>query len=175
MEKYIVKLDKEERKYLSSLTKTGKHAASKILHARILLACDEGDHTDTESTKSIKAIAKELDICDKTITRLRKRFVEEGLEVALLRKKHPRRRACKITGDEEAQLITICCSSPPEGRCRWTLKLLSDRLVALEIVESVSPATIGRALKKMNLSRGRNENGVSQKPMPNTFVKWKTF
>jgi transposase len=150
MEKYTVKLTEEERKNLLSLIKTGKHAASKILHARILLASDEGDYVDSESIKTDEEVAKLFDISEKTVKRVRKRLVEEGLEAALLRKKHARTRPRIITGEEEAHLISLCCSSPPEGRNRWTLKLLSDRLVRLEVVERVSPATVGRVLKKTN-------------------------
>lgn len=150
MEKYTVKLTKEERENLLSLTKTGKHAASKILHARILLASDEGDYAASELIKTDKETAKLLDIAEITVQRVRKRLVEEGLEAALLRKKHVRTRPRKITGEEEAHLIAICCSSPPPGRKGWTLKLLSDRLVSMEVVESISPATVSRALKKTN-------------------------
>ena len=150
MEKYTVKLSQEERKNLLSLMKTGKHAASKILHARILLACDEGEYADSQSIKTDKEVAKLFDIIELTVHRIRKCLVEEGLEAALSRKKHVRTRPRKIMGEEEAHLIALCCSSPPEGRKGWTLKLLSDRLVSMEVVESVSPATISRALKKTN-------------------------
>jgi transposase len=150
MEKYTVKLTQEERENLSSLTKTGKHAASKILHARILLACDEGEYADSQSIKTDKEVAKLFDIIELTVHRIRKRLVEEGLEAALSRKKHARTRPRKIMGEEEAHLIALCCSSPPEGRKGWTLKLLSDRLVSMEVVESISPATVSRVLKKMN-------------------------
>lgn len=150
MEKYTVKLTEEERKNLLSLTKTGKHAASKILHARILLSCDEGDYEDNEPLKTDKEVAKLLGVDETTVKRVRKRLVEEGLEAALLRKKHAQTRPRKIMGEEEAHLIAICCSSPPEGRKGWTLKLLSDRLVSMEVVESISPATVSRVLKKMN-------------------------
>ena len=150
MEKYTVKLTQEERENLSSLTKTGKHAASKILHARILLACDEGEYADSQSIKTDKEVAKLFDIIELTVHRIRKCLVEEGLEAALSRKKHVRTRPRKIMGEEEAHLIALCCSSPPEGRKGWTLKLLSDRLVSMEVVESISPATVSRVLKKMN-------------------------
>lgn len=151
MEKYIVKLTKEERENLLSLTKTGKHSAYKILHARILLESDEGDCIDRESIKTDKEAAKLLDIDEKTVIRLRKRFVEEGLEASLARKAHSRTRTRKIMGEEEAYLIAICCSNPPEGRSRWTLKLLSDQLMEMEVIESVSPATVGRTLNKNEL------------------------
>lgn len=174
MEKYTVKLTKDEQQSLSSLVKTGKHAASKILHARILLTVDEGEFADVRVLKTDKGIAHFFNINPSTLYRLRKRFVEEGLEAALLRKKHFRTRPRKMTGEQEAHLVALCCASPPEGRSRWTLKLLSSRLVQLEIIENISPATVGRVLKKMNLSHGRSENGAFQKPMPNLFGKWKT-
>jgi len=151
MEKYTVKLTKEEREDLSSMTKTGKYAASKILHARVLLASDEDDHINPELIKTDKEVAQLLDINESTVKRVRKRLVEEGLEAALLRKEHSRRRHSKILGEEEAHLIALCCSPPPEGRSKWTLKLLSDQLVRLEVVESVSPSTIGRVLKKKRI------------------------
>jgi transposase len=140
----------------------------------ILLESDEGSHTDPQSIKTTLEVSKSLGVSEKTVTRLRKRFVEEGLEAALLRKKHSRTKPRKMTGDQEAHLVALCCSAPPEGRSRWTLKLLSSRLVQLEIIENISPATVGRVLKKMNLSHGRSGSGVFQKPMPSLFGKWKT-
>lgn len=151
MEKYIVKLTKEERENLISLPKTGKHAASKILHARILVESDEGDYINIDSIKTTHEVSELLDVSEKTVTRVRKQFVEEGLEAALLRKKHSKTRPRIITGEEEAHLIATCCSSPPEGRSRWTLRLLSDRLVEMKVIESVSPSTVGRTLKTNDL------------------------
>lgn len=173
MKKYTVKLTKEEQQTLTSLVKTGKRAASKILHARLLLTVDEGEFADVRSIKTDKEIAHFFGINPSTFYRLRKRFVEEGLEAALLRKKHTRTRPRKMTGEQEAHLVSLCCSPPPEGRSRWTLKLLSNRLIQLEIIDTISPATVGRVLKKMNLNRGRSGNGASRKPMPNLFGKWK--
>ncbi len=150
MEKYIVKLTLEERNNLVTFTRKGKHAASKILHARILLEADEGEHIDLVDRKIDKQIASLLQINESTVMRVRKRFVLEGLESAISRKTHSRTRTRIIQGDEEAHLIAICCSQAPEGRARWTLNLLSDKLVEMEIVESVSASTIGRVLKKTN-------------------------
>ncbi len=148
MEKYIVKLTKAERKDLLSLIKKGKTAAYKLTHARILLAAD-ADRAKSRG-KTDKEIAEELHVGTKTVQRIRKQLVEEGIEAAVSRKPLSRTRPRRINGKEEAHLIALCCSSPPEGRSRWTLKLLSDRMVEMDIVDSVSPATIGRALKKMN-------------------------
>lgn len=148
MEKYIVKLTQEERSDLLSLIKKGKASAPRLTHARILLEADEGAYANNKKTDY--QIAEQLHVGLKTVKRRRKQFVEEGLEAALSRKPHLKTREKKISGEEEAHLIAICCSVPPEGRSRWTLKLLSSRMVELEIVDSISPATVGRALKKMN-------------------------
>ena len=149
MKKYIVKLNKEERQNLLSLIKKGKAAAYKLTHARILLEADEAEKTRKKKTDI--EIAGLLYTSAKTVKRIRKRFVEEGMEIALSRRPYSKTRIPKINGEVEAHLIALSCSSPPEGRSRWTLKLLSDRLVEMEIVDSVSSATVGRALKKNEL------------------------
>lgn len=120
MEKYIIKLTLDERNNLVNLTRTGKHAASKILHARILLEVDEGQHADFAGKTTDKAIAARLHVNESSVKRIRKRFVFEGLQAALSRKPHSRTRPRTIQGDEEAHLIAICCSQAPEGRARWT-------------------------------------------------------
>ena len=143
--KYIVTLTTEERTYLRDLISKGKSAALKQRHARILLKTDqgpEGEHWTDE------AIQRALDVHPATVERLRKRFVEEGLEAALKRKEQKNRKAKKIDGQVEAQLVALTCGEPPEGRKRWTLQLLADRLVALEIVDSVSPEAVRQTLKK---------------------------
>ena len=157
--KYIIRLTEEERKELTGITRTGKHAASKILHAKILLEADAGQFST--QNKNDAQIAIYLGIGTRTVERVRMRCVEEGLESALKRKSRVQNYSSKISGDEEAHLIALCCSEPPEGRSRWTLKLLANQLVELEVMESVSPATVGRALKKTNLNRGRRRNGAS--------------
>ena len=149
MEKYIVKLNKEERQNLLSLIKKGKAAAYKLTHARILLEADEAEKTRKKKTDI--EIAGLLYTSAKTVKRIRKRFVEEGMEIALSRRPHSKTRIPKINGEVEAHLIALSCSSPPEGRSRWTLKLLSDRLVEMKIVDSVSSATVRRAFKKNEL------------------------
>ena|SRR5690242_14287324 len=148
MEKYIVKLTQEERETLLSMLKKGKASANKLMHARVLLEADE--NVDAIKKKTDEEISKQLHVSTKTVARIRKQFVEEGLEVALLRKPHTNPKSRKINGDQEAHLISLCCSKPPEGRNRWTLKLLANRLVELEIVDSVSPVIISRVLKKTN-------------------------
>lgn len=146
MEKYVVRLSEEERTNLLGLIKKGKSAAYKLTHARILLEADE----DNGPIKTDKTIAEQLHVGLKTVKRVRQRFVEEGMDAALSRKPHSRTRPKVLNGEEEAHLIALACSSPPEGRARWTLKLLSDRLVEMEVVDAVSAATVGRTLKKTN-------------------------
>ena len=146
MEKYIVKLTKEERAELLSLIKKGKAAAYKLTHARILLGVDESEHNEQPQTDL--AISKILHVDIKTVKRIRKRCVEEGVDAAILRKRHRKTKPRKLDGEAEAHLVALCCSRPPEGRVRWTLKLLSERLISLEIVDSIAPSTVGKTLKK---------------------------
>ena len=146
MEKCIVKLSKEERFELLDLIRVGKKSANKLMHARVLLSTDAND-TDLKQ-KTDEEIAKEMYISSKTVARIRQRFVHEGLESALSRRPHANPRPRKMDGEQEAHLVALCCSTPPEGRSRWTLKLLANKLVALEIVDTVSPATLCRVLKK---------------------------
>jgi transposase len=146
MDKYIVKLTAEERTELLILIRVGKKAANKLMHARILLSADENDTKLKQKTD--EEISSEMHVSSKTVARIRQRFVEEGLESALSRRPHANPKSRKIDGEQEAHLVALCCSIPPEGRSRWTLKLLANKLIALEIIDSVSPTTIGRVLKK---------------------------
>lgn len=148
--RYIVDLTSKERKYLQQLVKKGKVAGYKIRHAQMLLKADQGPYGPAWPDQRI-AEAFGSDVA--TVERLRKRFVEEGLEPALERKKR-QNYTCKLDGDAEAHLIAIACSQPPKGRSRWTLRLLADRLVELSVVDSVSHMTVSRTLKKTNLSLG---------------------
>lgn len=146
MDKYIVKLTKEEREELLTLIRIGKKAANKLMHARVLLSADEND--SELKPKTDEEIAREMHICSKTVARIRQRFVEEGMESALSRRPHANPKGRKIDGDQEAYLVALCCSTPPEGRSRWTLKLLANKLIELEVVDSVSAVTVSRVLKK---------------------------
>lgn len=144
MEKFRVTLTAAERLGLEKLTTTGRTAARRILHARILLLAD----TRGESHHD-EAIADTLDCSLRTVRRVRRQFVTEGLSVAIARKAQPARPdKIKIRGDVEQRLITLACSDPPEGRCRWTLRLLGDELVALGFVRCISTETVRTALKK---------------------------
>jgi transposase len=149
--KYVVRLTAEEREYLIELTKKGKVSAKKITHARILLRADvskAGENLKDEAIKDLEHISS------KTVCRIRQLFVEEGLEAALNRKPHKRVKPRSLDGEQEAKLVAICCSQPPEGRARWTLKLLSNQLVEMKVVESIASETVRQTLKKMNLSLG---------------------
>ena len=144
--RYIVRLEPEERERLQRLVSVGRAAARKLTHARVLLQSDESTAGPGWPDKQI---ADGLGIATRSVERIRQRFVEEGLESALDRKKQcrpPRERI--LDGAKEAKLVAVCCSKPPEGRRRWTLKLLSDRLVELNVVESISYETVRRTLKK---------------------------
>jgi transposase len=145
--KYVVNLSKEEKEQLEELTSKGHSAARKLRRAHILLLADEG-------LKDVE-IAKALNAAVTTVERVRKRFVEEGLEAAL--SERPRiggalRR--KLDGKGEAYLVALACSEAPEGRNRWTMQLLADRLIEVGLVEEISEETVRRALKKGMLSRG---------------------
>jgi transposase len=151
MNKYKVTLTAEERGQLHDLIRAGKAAAKKLTHARILLKADAAEGGPAWPDERI---AEAVDVSTDTIGRVRQRFVEEGLEAALVRKKQDRpSRERTLDGRAEARLIALACSAPPAGRKAWTLRLLADRLVELEIVETVSHETVRRVLKKTNSSR----------------------
>lgn len=148
--RYRVDLTLEERGELKGLVSKGKSSALKQTRARILLMCDESEGrkwTDAE-------VAEALSAGTATVGRVRRRFVEEGLEAALNRKEQKRRKAKVLDGEAEARLVAIACGDPPEGRATWTLRLLADRLVELEVVESVCPETVRKTLKKTVSSPG---------------------
>ncbi len=143
--KYHIRLTTDEQQELKALVSRGRNAAYKQTHARILLMSDEsradGGMKDTD-------ISGALGVGLSTVERIRRRCVEEGIESALNRRKQLRRRQKVLDGEGEARLVAIACSEPPSGRAKWTLKLLADRLVECEIVESVSTETVRRVLKK---------------------------
>lgn len=142
MKTYIVTLTNDERETLNKLISAGKGAARRIAHARILLKADQG-LTD-------EAIIEAVEVSRSTVERVRKRFVEEGLEAALDPRRPEKPRQRKLDGRQEAQLIALACSAPPPGRARWTLCLLADKMVELEYVDSLSYETVRRTLKKTN-------------------------
>ena len=149
--KYIVTLTQEERPMLQAMLSRGKAAARKLVHARILLKADAGSGGPGWTDEQI---AEGLEVGRATVERVRKGFVEEGLEAALVRRKPRRHYRRKLDGDGEAHLIALACQKAPEGRSRWTLRLLADRMVQLEYVDQVSYQTVRRTLKKTNLNLG---------------------
>ena len=157
MKRYIVTLTEEERKFLTELTSKGRHRSQKVLNALILLACDKGKYQHLRSTNA--EISKVLNTSMRKIDRVKKRFVTSGLDVALNGKKSVRIYEKKADGDFEAHLVALSCSDPPEGFARWSLRLLADKVVELNYIDSISHETVRRVLKKTNLSPGSVKNG----------------
>lgn len=149
--RYVVTLTDEEHRSLRALVSSGKGAARKLTHARILLKADAGRGGPAWTDA---AISEGVDVGTATVERVRKRFVEEGLEAALVPARSNRVYKRKLDGDGEAHLIALACSESPEGRSRWTLELLADRMVALREVDSLSYQTVRRVLKKTKSSPG---------------------
>jgi Homeodomain-like domain len=148
MKKYIVRLEADERTQLEQLISAGKASAHRIRHANILLAVDESAQ-GPKLTDQI--VAKTLHVSVRTIESIRQRLVLEGFQAALERKKRERPSVEKMfDGEKEAKLIAVACGSKPEGRVRWTMALLAERVVQLKIVESCSRETVRRTLKKTN-------------------------
>lgn len=146
MKFYKVTLTKEEREKLSAITSKGSHKSQKVLNALILLNTDEGEFQDCRSKN--EDISRILNVSMKKIDRVKKRFVEEGLDIALHGHKGQRVYKKKADGDFEAHLIALSCSEPPEGFSRWSLRLLADQVVELEYIDKVSHETVRRVLKK---------------------------
>ena len=157
MKKYIVTLTEDEHKALGVLASNGRHKAQEVLNALILLGCDEGEFQKKRSTN--EEMARVLSISMKKIDRVKKRFVEEGLDVALQGRKGSRIYAKKADGDFEAHLVALSCSEPPGGFARWSLRLLADKVVELAYVDSISHETIRRVLKKTKSSHGNEKDG----------------
>ena len=144
--KYIVKLTPEERDELETMLSSGEERVRKLTRARILLKADEG-WTDA-------AISQALDVGSTTVERIRRRFVEEGLKVALNRRPPTREYERLLDGKAEAHLIALACSEPPDGYESWSLRLLQDRMIRMEIVENISHETIRQTLKKTSSNLG---------------------
>lgn len=147
MTKYKVTLTREERDELMSIINKGKHTSQKFRNAYVLLNCDEGEFAEKATNAEINKILK---VGMRTIDRIKKRFVEEGFDAVLERKPTSREYERKADGDLEARLVALSCSEPPEGHARWSLRLLADKLVELEIVDSISHETVRTVLKKTN-------------------------
>jgi hypothetical protein len=166
--RYAVDLTDNERAELREILSKNKAKRSTIINAYILLKADRSCGWTNED------IALAYEVSTKKVEQLKKRFVEEGFEAALYRKPVTNAHRRKITGDEEARLIALCCSQAPEGQERWTLRMLADKMVELDIVDSISHETVRQTLKKMYLNRGKRKNGVfPQSKMRPLSAKWK--
>ena len=173
MKKHIICLSQEQSQALQHLVKAGKAPARHILHAQILLKVDASPAGQNWSNEQIQ---EAFGAVESTVWRVRTRFLAEGLPAAVARRAQPERpEKRKLAGEQEAHLIALACQNPPDGRERWTLRLLADKLVELEVVSSVSHETVRTTLKKTNSSPGKSRNGASRpKPMRLSWQRWKT-
>lgn len=157
MKKYTVTLTRDERAELKKISSRGKHRSQKVLNALILLGCDEGEYQESRSAN--EEISRVLKTSMRKIDRVKKRFVVDGLDIALNGRKGSRVYAKKADGDFEAHLIALSCSDPPEGFVRWSLRLLADKVVELDYIDNISHESIRRILKKTNSSLGNTRGG----------------
>ena len=152
MKLYKVTLLEDERDELSAITHKGSHQSQKVINALILLNCDEGEFNDHRAHG--EDVANILRISMRKVDRVKKRFVEEGLDAALVRQRSHRSYERKADGEFEAHLVALSCGDPPQGFARWSLRLLADRAVELDYIDSVSYETVRRVLKKTKSNRG---------------------
>ena len=157
MKKYTVTLTQDERNDLKKIASKGKHKSQKVINALILLGCDTGEFKEKRSTN--EEISRVLQIGMRKIDRVKKRFVEDGIEITLNGKKGSRIYTKKADGDFEAHLVALSCSDPPEGFTRWSLRLLADKVVELAYIDQVSHETIRQVLKKTKLNLGVTKGG----------------
>jgi transposase len=170
--KYVVRLSSEERGQLENLVARGRVAKTTRQRAQVLLRTDQGD--DGPGIVD-EAIADLVGVGLSTVHRVRQQFVEEGLEASLYRKPATNRQYRKLDGVQEAHLVALACSPPPAGRVCWTMQLLADKLVELEIVESIGREAVRTTLKKTFFSRGASSNGCCRRSRtPILSVRWKT-
>ena len=156
MIRYSIYLTKSEVEELKSIISKGSHTSQSFRAAYILLNSDEGKYSEKVTNEQISKVLK---IGMRTIDRIKKKFIEEGLEATLERKPTRRIYERKVDGEVEAKLVTLCCSNPPKGHAKWSLRLLADKMVELKYVESISHVTVREVLKKTNLSLGKREDG----------------
>lgn len=152
MKRYRIHLSQEEVKELRVIINKGSHTSQTFRAAYILLNCDEGDYSEKVTNEQISKVLK---VGMRTIDRVKKKFIEDGFEKVLERRVSSRVYDVKIDGDVEAKLVKLCCSQPPSGFAKWSLRLLADKMVELKYIESISYVSVGNVLKKMNLSLGK--------------------
>jgi transposase len=153
MIRYTIKLTKAEVEELTDIINKGSHTTQTYRSAYILLNCDKGRYSTGKSTN--EQICQVLKIGMRTIDRVKKKFTENGMESVLNRRATSRTYEKKIDGDVEAKLVSLCCSDPPKGRSKWSLRLLADKMVELNYVDSISYVTVREVLKKTNLNPGK--------------------
>ncbi|MFH1727984.1 MAG: IS630 family transposase [Pseudomonadota bacterium] len=168
MKKYIITLTEEERETLESLTTRGQHRSQKVINALILLGCDEGEFQDERSLN--KEISRVLNISMKRIDRVKRRFVEKSIDVALNGNKGSRVYSKKADGDFEAHLVALSCSEPPEGFARWSLRLLADKVVELEYIDNISHESIRNNIKKNEIKPWQKKGWVIPPKENGSFV-----
>jgi len=152
MIRYRIRLSQEEVKELRIIINKGSHTSQTFRAAYILLNCDEGDYSEKVTNEQISKVLK---VGMRTIDRVKKKFIEDGFEKVLERRVSSRIYDVKIDGDVEAKLVKLCCSEPPSGFAKWSLRLLADKMVELKYIESISYVSVGNVLKKTNLSLGK--------------------
>ena len=152
MIRYTIKLTKSEVEELMIIINKGSHTSQTFRVAYILLNCDEGKYSEKVTNEQISKVLK---VGMRTIDRVKKKFAEEGLEAVLERRPTVRVYEKKMDGDTEAKLITLCCSEPPKGYAKWSLRLLADKMIELKYVESITHVTVRNVLKKTSLSLGK--------------------
>ena len=158
MKRYVVTLEEQERAELAEITRKGSHQSQKVVNALVLLNCDEGEFNERKASGA--AIAGILRISMRKVDRVKKRFVEDGVESALGGRQGRRPRYLrKADGEFEARLVALSCGAPPEGHSQWSLRLLADRAVELNYIDSVSHETVRRVLKKMRSNPGSGSDG----------------
>jgi transposase len=157
-QKVEVRLSEAQRKTLDRLVRTGTHPVAMVRRAHILLKAD----ADGPDAWSDERVGEAAGCSFMTVRRVRQQFAAQGLDATLHRRPPTGRQYRKLDGRQEAQLITLACSPAPEGRARWTMQLLADRLVELQVVASIDPATVWRTLKKTTSSRGSSKSGSSR-------------
>ena len=152
MIRYTIKLTKSEVEELHVIINKGSHTSQTFRTAYVLLNCDDGKYSDKVTNEQISKVLK---VGMRTIDRIKKQFIEEGMEAVLERRPTTRIYEGKADGDMEAKLISLCCSEPPKGYSKWSLRLLADKMVELKYIESISHVTVRSVLKKTNLSLGK--------------------
>ena len=151
---YTIKLNQSEVEELNNVVNKGSHTSQAFRAAYILLNCDKGEFSENTEIKNSE-ICKILKIGERTIDRVKKKFIEEGFESVLDRRPSTQNYIKKVDGDIEAKLVSLCCSQPPDGFAKWSLRLLADKMVELKYIDYISHVTIGGVLKKTNLSLGK--------------------